>query len=684
MRKLHLVATALVAVACSHPGSGEGVAPAAAPTPPPAAAPAPAPVADGAKPAPVKPADTYLAGCRADIAKSKDLVAQIKAAKDHTVAAVLEPFNEVTALLDDAGQTANLYGEVQPDDDLRKAAETCTQEVAAYNTELGLDRALYEQLKAVKVDGADAATKRFLERSLRDFHRAGVDKDDATRAKLKDLAAKQVQLGLDFERNVREDVRKVKVKPAELAGVPADYIAAHPAGPDGLVEITTDYPDFYPVRTYATSAEARKKLYIEFLNRGYPKNEEVLRQLLQVRQDTAKLLGYANWADYATETLMVKSGKNAQDFIDKIAKAAEARERKDYATLLKRKRKDDPKATALADYELAYYSQLVKREQYAFDPQSVRPYFDFTQSRDALLMITGKMYGVEYRAVPDATKWDASVDVYDVFDKGQDGKKLGRIYLDLHPRTNKYKHAAMFPMILGTDKQLPEGALVTNFPTGLMDQGDVSVMFHEFGHLMHHVLGGKQHWVYFSGAAVETDFVEAPSQMFEEWVNDPGTLALFAKHNETHQPIPAELVKKMRAASEFGVGIDVRQQMFYAAMSLRFHQVDAATIDPLKLQNELRGKYAPTPTIEGTHMYVTFTHLVGYTAGYYGYMYSKVIAKDLFSEFKKHGLLDETTAHKYRDTILAPGGSKDANDLVKDFLGRTYNFEAYKAWLDGK
>jgi thimet oligopeptidase len=385
---------------------------------------------------------------------------------------------------------------------------------------------------------------------------------------------------------------------------------------------------------------------------------------------------------------MIGSAQAAQEFIDRIAKAAEPRARADLAALLARKRKDDPHATEVFDHERAYYEELVKREQYDFDAQSVRPYFEFNQTRDGLLAITAKLFDVEYRKVADAGVWHPDVDVYDVYQVG--GAKLGRIFLDLHPRENKYKHAAQFPLVNGVaGKQLPEGVLVCNFPDpkaskgpALMDHDDVVTMFHEFGHLMHHILSGRQRWVYFSGVATEQDFVEAPSQMLEEWAWDPSTLALFARHVETHAPIPAELVARMRAANELGKGVFARTQMFYAALSLRYHELDAAHIDFTKTVAELQNRYSMFGYVDGTRFYDSFGHLNGYSAMYYTYMWSLVIAKDLLSEFQKHSLLDAKTAHHYRDTVLAPGGSKDAADLVRDFLGRPYSFDAYQRWLD--
>jgi len=216
----------------------------------------------------------------------------------------------------------------------------------------------------------------------------------------------------------------------------------------------------------------------------------------------------------------------------------------------------------------------------------------------------------------------------------------------------------------------------------LLDHDDVVTLFHEFGHLMHHVLGGRQRWLGFSGVATEWDFVEAPSPMLEEWAWDPATLKLFARHIETNEPIPAELVNRMREANEFGKGAHTRHQVFYAQLSLALHSRPPADVDITRTMMELQKRYSPFPYVEGTHFFASFGHLNGYSAMYYTYLWSLVIAKDLLGEFQRNGLLDDATASRYRDTVLVPGGSRDAADLVKDFLGRPYGFEAFQHWLE--
>jgi thimet oligopeptidase len=677
----------VLAAACSPSNTAPPVAQ------PPLSPPAPAASAPGATtpPAPKTDGDAFLDECHGHIDAAKGLVAQILANKGaRTIDGTLEPYNALSIHLANAGMKAGTLSQVHPDTAFRTAAEQCVKDVSSYSTEVNQNPDLYAALSAVDVSGADDVSKRMIARTLLDFRRTGVDRDEATRKRLKALSDEMTATGLEFDKNIREDVHSVKLDPKQLAGLPDDYVKAHPAGADGKVTLTTDYPDYMPFRKYAEDLQARKALYGEFLNRGYPKNDEVLHKLLRERREFATTLGYKDWADYDTEKKMIKNGQAAADFVERITKAAAKRARHDYDELLARKRKDHPGAKSVEDWESPLYAEKVSREQYAFDSQAVRPYFEFTQTRDGLLAITAQMYGIEYRAVPDAPRWDPSVDVYDVYAAGG-GEKLGRIYLDLHPRAGKYKHAANFDFVPGVKGvQLPESSLICNFPDpakgeALMEHADVVTMFHEFGHMMHAILGGQQRWVMFSGTATEWDFIEAPSQMFEEWAWDPAVLATFAKHVKTHEPIPPGLVKKMRRAHEFGKGADARKQMFYAALSLDLHrEADPDKVDLVSYMKNLQAKYAPFPYVEGSHFYDNFGHLNGYAASYYTYMWSLVIAKDLLTPFKAHGLMDPETDHKYRDEILAKGGTRDAAALVHDFLGRDYDFKAYEAWLNAE
>jgi thimet oligopeptidase len=597
----------------------------------------------------------------------------------------LEIFDEATAALSDASARASVARHSHPDAAMREAAEVSEQEVEKLSTEISLDRGVYDVIASLDVSQEDAATRKWVEKLLRDFRRAGVDRDEATRARVKELQEELVRIGQEFDRNIREDVRTVELPPAGLIGLPADYVRNHMPGPDGKVRITTDYPDLVPFMTYAKDASAREKLWRTNRSRAFPKNAEVLRRLLERRHELATLLGYPNWAAYATEDKMIRSERNAGDFIEKIAAASDERSRRDYQVLLERKRQEVQDATRVDPWDQAYLEDRVKAEQYNFDSQSVRPYFEYSRVKQGVLDLTSRLFGVRYQRVTDAPVWHPDVEAYDVF---QDSTHMGRFYLDMHPRPDKYKHAAQFTLVTGKKGlRLPEAVLMCNFPKpgeqpALMQHSDVETFFHEFGHLLHHLFGGHTPWAGLSGVRTEWDFVEAPSQMLEEWARDVEALQTFAKHYQMDDPLPAHVIQRMKRADNFGKGLWVRQQMFYAALSLELYRRDPKGLDPLALVRELQGKYTPFPYVEGTYFHLSFGHLDGYSAIYYTYMWSLVIAKDLFTVFQGQGLLNPEPAQAYRRAVLEPGGSKDAAVLVQDFLGREYDFKAYEQWLN--
>ena len=618
--------------------------------------------------------------CRDQLEEAQQQVGLVKAGSSDAPV-VLVAWNKAETAIANAESVA-LWAEVHPDAAVRDLADDLSQQVQKYVTELGLDRDLYAVFDRLATSSdlsdLDADARRVLEHTLRDFRRAGVDRDDATRDRLRALSERSVKLSQDFGRNIRDDVRSIRIAPERLAGLPEDYRAAHAPGEDGLVTITTDYPDLVPFITFGSDAEARHELALAQNNVAWPANDQVLQDLLAVRRETAQLLGYDSWPDYDTEVKMIGNGQAVADFIDRVGEAAKERAGDEVGVLLERKRVDDPSADAVATYDSRFYSELVRREQYDVDGQVVRTYFPFEQVRQGLLDVTGRLFGLGWTPVAreDAGTWHDEVASYDV---DLDGTRIGRIHLDLHPREGKFKHAAQFDLVKGiAGEQLPEGVLVCNFNRGLMEHDEVVTLFHEFGHLVHHVLAGQGQWARFSGVATEWDFVEAPSQMLEEWAWDADVLATFAR-NEAGETIPADLVAAMRRAEQFGKGLYAVQQMSYAARSYWFH---AGEHDDLtSYGDELQRRHSVFPPLDGAHMHCAFGHLDGYSSGYYTYMWSLVIAKDLFSAFDPDDLFAVDVALAYRDKVLAMGGREDAADLVADFLGRPYSFDSWAAWL---
>jgi thimet oligopeptidase len=613
------------------------------------------------------------------LGRARELAEGLRTAPPSETLAALRVWDEISLALGNVAAAASLLANVHPLEEVRTASEAAEVEVDKLVTELNQDRVLYEVFAGLAAP-EDPLAARLLDKTLRDFRRAGVDRPDEVRARIKEINERLTELGQEFSRVIRDDVREVRVAPDRLAGMPEDWLAAHPVGEDGLVGVSTDYPDSVPARMFVRDAAVRREVTVAFLDRGWPHNDAVLREMFALRHELAGLVGYDDWPSYDAEVKMIGSGPAIGEFIDKIAAAADAPMRRDLEVVLERLRQDVPGATTITSADLSHYEELVRKEQLEVDAQLVRTYFDFAKVRAGLLEVTGRLFGLRYEPVA-CTTWHEDVASYDVHRASPGGGEelLGRIHLDLHPREGKYKHAAQFTLTDGVaGRQLPEGVLVCNFSRGLMEHDHVVTLFHEFGHLLHHVLAGHGEWVRFAGVATEWDFVEAPSQMLEEWAWDAAVLRGFAS-NAAGEPIPAELVEKMRAAEDFGKGIQARQQMFYAAMSYYFHAEQPADLTARMV--ELQGRYAPTAWVEGTHMFANFGHLGGYSSAYYTYMWSLVIAKDMFSAFDPADLFAPEVAGRYRDRVLAPGGSKDAADLVADFLGRPFTFDSYAAWL---
>ncbi len=627
--------------------------------------------------------DRFQERSRAAMETARARIAALKALPGGASAAeAIGLYDQASAALGDASALASVARNAHPEPKMRAAAEQAEQELDALASEFGLDPGIYRALERLDVSGEDPATQHYLARTLRDFRRAGVDRDEATRARIQALNEQLTKVGQEFSRNIRDDVRKVSIEPRELDGLPEDYIRGHMPAAGGKVWISTDTPDYVPFISYSRSSRAREALWRAYRQRAHPKNLEVLNRLLSLRHELAGLLGHPNWASFVTEDKMIGSAAAAASFIEKIAEASRERCARDYARLI-----EENHGLRVNPWDAEVLKESVRRKELSFDSQSVRPYFEFNQTLAGLLALTSRLFGVEYREAGDATPWHESVLAYDLYEAGA---RRGRFYLDLHPREGKYKHAAQFTVASGqAGVRLPEAALICNFPgpsraggePALLEHGEVVTLFHEFGHLLHHLFGGRTRWSGLSGVRTEWDFVEAPSQLLEEWCWDAEVLQGFARHIETKEPIPTALVSRMREADEFGKGMRVRQQMFYAAVSLGFHDRDPRSLDTTELAAELQSRYTPFQYVEGTYFHESFGHLEGYSAIYYTYMWSLVIAKDLFTEFRRAGLLDPDTARRYRDAILAPGGSEKAAALVRRFLGRDTDFTAYADWL---
>ena len=595
-----------------------------------------------------------------------------------TVANTLAAYDQLSRALGDGSGEAGFYREVAVTPEAREAGEKCEVRMASESTKLSLSRPIYERIKAIKAP-SDEPTRLYLTRVLGAFERAGIALDDAGRAKAQALADEVAKLNTEFEANIPKGQRTLTTTAAELDGLPQDFIDSHKPGPDGKITLRTDYTDYLPVMTYAKSPELRQRFYREYQLRAYPANDKVLRNLINKRDELAKLVGRPNYATLNFEDRMLSSPEKVQSLLDQMSAAARPAADRDMAKKLAALQKLQPGATKLEPWDNAYVSRIVQKESYGYDRQEARNYFNYDQTRDGILKLTEDMFGVEIRPW-NTPKWDNLVEAYEMYD---DGKLIGRFYFDSHPRPGKYEHANAVPLRAGVGSSIPVAALVMNLPAGkgLMEHGDVNTFLHEYGHLLHYIFAGQnQRWAYLSGISTEWDFVEAPSQMLENWVYDYDTLKNFAV-DASGKTIPAELVEKMNKARYFSLGMDDMRQLGLSNVSLQYYLHPApADLGAAARAND--AKYDLLPPSPDSQFQDAFSHLGGYGAAYYTYRQSIVIADDLFTKFQANGLRDKATAEQYRKLVLAPGGTKPAAQLIQEFLGRPLSIDAYRAKME--
>ena len=626
------------------------------------------------------------------IGSEKAMIEKLIAVKGpRTIENTLRPYDEANNQLAIAGNNSYLLYSLADAAPMRDMGQAMTAKVSTAATELSLNQAVYKALAAVPMPTGDPATRHYLERALLEYRLAGVDRDEATRAKIRALQDKITDFILKFGRNISDGTLKITATKSELDGLPADFISRHKPAGDGTFTLTTDEPDARPVITFARNADLRRRMFVAYSSRAFPKNVQVLRDLLAARQELATTLGYPHYVDLATADQMIGSSANLKRLLQDVDEVSRNGAKKEYSLLLAFAQQKQPGLTSISQADAGYWFDQYSRAKYDFDAQSVRPYFPYEQVQAGILTTASQLFHVTFEQVKDVVVWDKSVQVFDVYDAAgaSDHKLLGRIYLDMHPREGKDKWFSSAPILPGIKgHQVPEGMLVCNFSggmpgdPGLMQYSEVVTFFHEFGHLMHHILGSQGQWSGQGGFSVEGDFVESPSQMLEEMFHDTAILQSFGRHYQTGKPIPAAMIAKMNASEAFGRARWLQAQLLYSTYSLQLHDQAPAGIDFDATWNSDMARFSPFSEVGGTHSFASFGHLAGYASNYYTYVLDKVIAIDFFAQFDKHNLLDGPTAMRYRRTVLEPGASKPAAELVKDFLGRPQQINALRKWMN--
>jgi thimet oligopeptidase len=582
--------------------------------------------------------------------------------------------------------------QVHPDAAVRDAGQAAEEKLTKWRVAVVFRDDVFRAIAAfAATDEAQHLTGEralLLEHWMRDFRRAGHELPPEQRAELERLRSRLVELEVAFGRNLAEYADWIEVDADGLAGLPDSYIERlRPGSRPGTYRVSLDYPEINPFMERARNRDSRETLFRKNWNRAVAENRPLLAEALEVRQQIADLLGFATWAGYAMEVKMAAEPSRVHDFYRQLVPPLEAAAR-DEIEVMRGMHREAGAEDTLQPWDWAFYDTRMSREQHGVDQQQVSEYLALDAVLDGMFALTGDVFGLDYRRVPDAKTWHPSVQLFEIRDRDS-GELLAHFYADLFPRDGKFTHAAAFPIVIGhrgADGAYvkPISAIVANFtpPTASRpsllthgDHGEIETLFHEFGHILHMSLTQAE-FTRFSAASTEWDFVEAPSQIMEHWVWQPEVLARFARHYRTGEPIPADLVERMIASRYLNVGLRATRQVFFGQMDLGLHDVPG---EP-DMDRAIREAWTVTqfPYPEDTFMLAGFGHLMGgYDAGYYGYLWAEVIGDDMWSRFAAEGVTSPEVGRAYRQAILEPNGSKRGDELVQAFLGRPYSIDSF-------
>ena len=570
---------------------------------------------------------------------------------------------------------------VSTDKKFRDAANDLQMQISQYMVDVATRRDVYKAIREYTDTNPrlDPVQAKLVKEMLIGFKNSGMDLNDADLETFKALNKEKAEYIIKFDKNIQEYKDPLAVTQEQLQGLGEDYIKKLSKTDDGKYLVTLDYPDYVPFMQNADDEQARKELEFKFNRRGGQENVELLEKTLTLRREIARLLGYKNHAELRLEDRMAKNPKTVMAFLKDLQKKLKPLGKKEDKEMIAYKNsKTGKNSRTLYSWESGYWSNKFRKENLELDSEKIKEYFPSQVVIDGMLDLFGGVFGITFEPV-DIPVWHPDVKAFKIKDKAS-GELVAYFYMDLYPREGKYKHAACFGLVEGEEKQdgtyqIPFVAIVANLnkPSGdtpsLLKHSEVETLFHEFGHVLHNALT-KAKYSAFSGTSVSWDFVEAPSQMLERWAWDPQVLKKISKHYKTGEALPDDLIKRMIAAKNFGAGGMYLRQDFFAQYDMTLHTADT-TPDTTKLYFELTKKIRGLPLTKGTIPQASFGHIMGgYDAGYYGYLWSEVIAEDFFGEFKKNGIFNPETGLKFRREILEKGGTLDEEKMVENFLGR--------------
>ena len=577
---------------------------------------------------------------------------------------------------------------VATDQAVSNEASQCAQKLGDFEIEVYTRRDLYSVLKAQKAHSVDE--QRLLSETLKEFEKNGLKLSDESlktvRAWMQQLNEKEVQ----FAKNLAQDVSTLGLDASQLQGAPSSFLERLKKDDQGRFLVTTKSTDFTEVMENVSLSDTRKKMLFAYMNRGGKQNTELLEESIELRKKIAHALGFKNWVDYRTQDRMATSAEVVSQFLNQLKASLKKRSQRDLEKLLELKKKEDPSATHLDQWDIPYYAYQLKKAEYHLNDDEIREFFPASHVVKGMFDLYANLLGVRFEEQQGAPAWAEGVKFYHVVDvRGErKGKVIGSFYMDLIPRPLKYGHAAVFSLRKGRRNHAgeyiqPIAAMVANFnpPThdqpSLLTHSQVVTLFHEFGHIVHQVLT-QAPYASLSGTSVARDFVEAPSQMMENWAWSPQVLKNISQHyQKKDQHLPQSLIQALIHSRTFNQGYFYTRQLYFGLLDYSYHTSEEH-VQTTPLADQLYRDLLGVDTISGGNFPATFGHLMGgYDAGYYGYLWSEVYSSDLFQEFEKKGLFQAQLGLKYRKWILEPGHMRPGLELIEYFLGRKPNQKAF-------
>ncbi|WP_343621147.1 M3 family metallopeptidase [Acinetobacter proteolyticus] len=624
--------------------------------------------------------------CDANLQTFKQRISQLEkqTVKPQSDAApVLAEWDQLMATFEDFAGPISLYSNVDPDAKLRQAAEDCEVKLNQLQTEIYQNPKLYQRFKNTKAN--DAIDTKYRQDILDAFEDTGVQLPAAKRARVKTIFDELTKLSQEFSRNIRDNPEKLEFTPAELKGLPDSYISGLKKNDKGNYLLGFEYPEYQPFMELADSDAARKRYQTAFTRRGTEKNLVLLKQIIDLRYELAQLFGQPSYADWALKKRMAKTPKTVNTFLADVHNVVAPLEQKEVEELRAFKAKTLNTTVEKAEinrWNVNYWSEKLRKDKYQIDQEKLRDYFPTLAAQKWLFAISSDLYGIEFKPAK-VEAWQDEVEYYDVTDKNT-GEVLGGLYMDKFPREGKYGHAAVWGVYGGStlSKRKPISVLVTNFNRKGLNSDELETFVHEFGHALHGILS-KTRYSGQSGTSVERDFVEAPSQMYEEWARRKETLSKVADYCDPACPrVDDALIERLKSVHNYGRGLRYARQTLYAQYDMALHGADALKVQPMNVWKKMESAtalgYVPNTEFPGQ-----FGHLMGYQAGYYGYMWSEVLALDMLSAFGDN-LNNPEVGQRYRQAILSQGSQKNAAQLVKDFLGREPDNKAFFNEITGQ